>query len=286
MDIKNRIIRLVKKEGELPTLPAVVNKVLSAASDKKTTTEDLAGIVSYDAGLANKLLKLANSSYYGQRSKVETIKRAITVIGYDEIIGIALGMQLLSSFSEKSGFSLDLKALWMHSIGCATAAKEIAKRTTPGIANKVFIPALLHDMGKFIFSIYFNEEYLKVRQTAREEKKTLYISELNLLQIDHATLAALIMKKWDFPDSIITPCKFHHNPESCPPLLKHQAMIINLGDYLCQKAGIGHSGNPAPVTVKNAYLKVGTNEQALRLIIESLIKKEAQIKEFFSITSE
>ncbi|MBP9597698.1 MAG: HDOD domain-containing protein, partial [Desulfobacter sp.] len=93
MKIKERILEMVqKRESDLPTLPAVVDNLIRAASDEKTTTEALAKIISYDLGMTNKLLKLANSIYYAQKNKVDTVKRAISVIGFDEIIAIALGM--------------------------------------------------------------------------------------------------------------------------------------------------------------------------------------------------
>jgi len=287
MEIKAEILKMIqKKESDLPTLPVVVDRIISVASDEKTTTEELAQVISYDQGMTNKLLKLANSIYYAQKTRVETTKRAITIIGFDEIIGIALGMGILSSFTDKSGLSLDMKALWIHGIGVATASKELAKRTNPGIANKIFIPALLHDMGKVILSVYFKDEYMKVRQLAMEKKKPLYFVENAFLKLDHAILSALLMKRWNFPPSIMLPCRFHHNPESAPIKFRHQSLIINHADYLTQKAGIGHSGNPVPVTVKNSPKKIGVSPSILKLTIDHLKRKEDEIKEFFNITTE
>ena len=274
-----------KRESDLPTLPVVIDRIISVASDENTTTEKLADIIAYDQGMTNKLLKLANSVYYAQKNPVETLKRAISVIGFDEIIGIALGMGILSSVTEKGGLTLDMKALWIHGIGVATVSKDLAKRTNPGIASKIFIPALLHDMGKVIFSVYFKKEYTQVRQFAMENKKPLYFSENAVLKLDHAVLSALLMKRWDFPASIMIPCRFHHNPESSPVQFRHQSLIINLADYLTQKAGIGHSGNPVPVTIKNAPQKIGINQSVLKLTIDQLKRKESDIKEFFKITT-
>ncbi len=286
MEIKDKILKMVqKKESDLPTLSGVIDRIISVASDEKTTTEELAQIISYDSGMTNTLLKLANSIYYSQKTPVETVKRAITVIGFDEIVGIALAMGVLSSFSDKSGLTLDMKALWIHGIGVATVSKELAKRTNPGIASKIFIPALLHDMGKIILSVYFNDEYKRVRQFAIEKNKPLYFAESAILKLDHAILSALLMKRWNFPQSIMIPCRFHHNPESAPIKFKHQALIINLADYLTQKAGIGHSGNPVPVTVKNSPKKIGVNESVLKLVIDQIRRKEEEIKEFFNITT-
>lgn len=288
MDIHKKIIELVKSsKTELPALPAVVNHILSAASKDSTTTENLAGIISLDPGITNKLMQLANSIYYGQRTKVATVKRAIVVIGFDEIIGIVMGMSVLSSFAEKaSGMTLDMKALWIHCIGCATIAKEIATRTNPGIANKIFVPGLLHDMGKIIFSVYFKKEYRNVRALAMEKHKPLYREETEIFDMDHAVLAGLLMKRWNFPDEILLPCRFHHNPEACPAGFRHHSLIINLADYLCQKANIGHSGNPVPVAVKNSPMKTGISANALIMIIDQLKHKEKEIKEFFEITTE
>jgi len=286
MDVKEKVLRMIQqRESDLPTLPVVLDRIISVASDENTTTEKLAEIIAYDQGMTNKLLKLSNSVYYAQKTPVETIKRAISVIGFDEIIGIALGMGILSSVSEKSGLTLDMKALWIHGIGVATVAKELAKRTNPAIAGKIFVPALLHDMGKVIFSVHFKEEYIKARQFAMENKKPLYLSENHILKLDHSVMSALLMKRWDFPPSIMIPCRFHHSPESSPVKYRHQSLIINLADYLTQKAGVGHSGNPVPVTIKNAPKKIGVNEAVLRLTIDQLKRKESDIKEFFRITT-
>jgi len=287
MEIKDEILKMIqKKDSDLPTLPVVIDRIISVASDKKTTTEELAEVISYDQAMTNKLLRLANSIYYAQKTQVETIKRSIAIIGFDEIIGIALGMGILSSFMDKSGLGLDMKALWIHGIGVATASKELAKRTNPGIANKIFVPALLHDMGKVIFSIYFKDEYRKVQQLAMETKKPLYSAENAIFKLDHAILSALLMKRWNFPQSIMLPCRFHHNPESAPIKFRHQSLIINLADYLTQKAGIGHSGNPVPVTIKNSPKKIGLNPSILILMVDQLKRKEDEIKDFFKITTE
>ncbi len=288
MDIREKIIELVRSsKTDLPTLPVIVNNILAAASSSATSTEDLAGIISNDPGITNKLLRLANSIYYGQRTKVATIKRAIVVIGFDEIIGIVMGMSVLSSFADKnSGLSLDMKALWIHCIGCATAAKDIANRTNPGIAKKIFVPGLLHDIGKIILSVYFKKEYRNVKALAMEKQIPLYHAEPDVFRMDHAVLAGLLMKRWNFPSEILLPCRFHHNPESCPVGLRHHALIINLADYLCQKANIGHSGNPVAVAVKNSPQKTGVSETVLMMIIDQLRRKEEEIKEFFEITTE
>lgn len=287
-EIKEKILVLIKRgDTDLPALPVIVTQILKAASNPKTSAEDLAAIISHDQGITHQLLKLANSVYYGQRTTVDSIKRSISVIGFDEVIGITLGMKLLSTFADKTtGLTLDMKALWIHSIGTATAAKEIATRTNTAIAKKIFIPGLLHDMGKVIFSIFFKDEHKRVWESAMEKQVSLYRVEPSVYGMNHAILAGLLMRRWRFPDSILYPCRFHHNPEASPVAYRHHALIVNMADYLCHKAHIGHSGNPVPVAVVNATKKTGLNENALKLIVEMLIKKEEQINDFFKITTD
>ncbi|MBF0303577.1 MAG: HDOD domain-containing protein [Desulfamplus sp.] len=288
MELQQRIIRLIQRnDTELPSLPVVVNKILDVASDENTTIDQLAEIISYDQGMTNKLLRLANSVYYGQRTEVDSVRRAIAVIGFDEIIGIALGMNVLSSLTDKeSGLSLDMKALWIHSIGCATAAKEIAAKIHPEISGKIFIPGLLHDMGKIILAVYFKDDYRKVRALAIEQQQPLFRVERTIFDLDHAVLSGLLMKRWQFPDHILYPSRYHHNPAACPSAYQEYALIINLANYICHKANIGHSGNPMSVAVKNSTRKAGINEIALKLILDQIRLKEEQIKTFFNITTD
>ncbi len=285
MEVKEKILKLVQSEkSDLPTLPIVVNKIINVASDKNSTVDELAEVISYDQAMTSKLLKLSNSIYFAQKTKVETIKRAISVIGYDEIVGIALGMELLSSLKDSSGNNFDMGSLWMHSIGVATASKELAKRTNPGIANKIFIPALLHDIGKVVFSVYFEAEYIKVRKFALEKKKPLYFAENAYFKLNHAILSALLMKRWNFPQSITLPCRFHHNPDSAPTEFKPHSFIIGLADYTTQKAGIGYRGTTYPTIPKNSLKVTGLNQAKVELIIDQLRRKKDDIKAFFDVT--
>jgi len=287
MIIKEKILKLVQKDNnDLPTLPVVINKIISVASDKRSTIDELGEVISYDQAITSKLLKLSNSIYYAQKTKVETIKRAITVIGFDEIVGIALGMELLSSFKGASGMNLNMRALWMHSVGVATSSKEIANRSNPGIATKIFLPALLHDIGKIIFSVFFKDEYKSVLKFAEERKKTVHYAENAIFKLDHTILSALLMKRWNFPNSIVLPCRFHHNPDSAPIEFKHHSYIIALADYITQKANIGLRGNLTPTIPNNSLAVLGLNQAKIELIVDQIRRKKDEIQAFFEITME
>ena len=283
MKIKEKITEIVRsKRTQLPTLPVIVNNIMSAARDDKTSAKDLSDFISKDQAISNKILKLANSAYYGLMREVDSIPRAITIIGFNEVISLAIGMSVLSVFSQKDFHKVfDIRDLWLHSLGCATAAKEIAKKTIgSGMTEQIFLNGLLHDMGKVILAEYFPDEYRAVLENAKEFQVPLFRKEQQVLGIDHAVLSGLLMERWHFPDNLLLPPRFHHNSLECPPTYQRYAMTIEFADFLCQKADIGNSGNPAVEELNTVRQKLGITLDDMEVIIEELKGQRSKIEEF------
>ncbi|MBL7178597.1 MAG: HDOD domain-containing protein [Desulfobacterales bacterium] len=283
--LKDKIEDLVRnKKTQLPTLPMVVDKVLNAAIDEKTSSKDLSGFINNDQALANKILRLSNSAYYGQMKQVDTIQRAITVVGFNEIIGLTIGMSVFSAFKQNPVHEVfDIRDLWLHSVGCATAAKEIGMKTGMKADEKLFLNGLLHDMGKVIFVVYFPKEYKAVLEDAGKNETVLFLKEKEILGIDHAVLSGLLMERWNFPESLVYPCRFHHDPTDCPQPYRYQATIVGLADFLCHQAGIGSSGNSVPDIPKTTARELRLSEKDLKELLQVLKKKRSSIQEFFEL---
>jgi HD-like signal output (HDOD) protein len=282
---KEKIRDLVRdKKTQLPTLPVIVNKILGATADENTSAQDLAGFINNDQALANKILRLSNSAYYGQMKQVDSIKRAITVIGFNEVVGLTIGMSVFSAFKESPVHKvLDLRNLWLHSVGCAAAAKEIGLQTGSKATEKLFLNGLLHDMGKVIFAVYFPKEYRAVLDHTNENETVLFVNEKQILDIDHAALSGLLMERWHFPESLVSPCRFHHDPTHCPLDYKRHAMIVGLADYLCYMVDIGNGGSPVPHKPKTSLRELRISENDLNQMIETLQEKRASIQDFFEL---
>ena len=288
MGIDEKIADLVRsKKTELPTLPVVVDKILTKAREERTSARDLAELISKDQAIANKLLKLTNSAYYGLMRKVTSISHAITILGFNEVIGLTIGMSVFSAFRQKDLHGLlDMSDLWLHSIGCASAARKVQQKSGSRAAEQIFLNGLLHDMGKVIFAVYFPREYRTVLEEAQESGDLLYHKEKEILGTDHAALSGLLMESWHFHDSIRMPCLFHHDSAECPPAYQSQAMVIEFADFLCQKAEIGHSGNP--VLPKSAEIrgKLGISLADADTIVDELKEQRSEIEEFLKLTTE
>ncbi len=285
MDIQEKIENLVRdKRTQIPTLPVVVNNILQVAGDESTSAKDLADIIIRDQAIANKTLKLANSSYYGFSSKVDSIPRAIAVIGFNEVIGLTIGMSVFSAFNQKaSNNTLDMRSLWIHAIGCGTAAKEISKRTGSNVTEQIFLAGLLHDMGKVILSVYFPEEYKTVLEEVKQSQTPLFRKEKEMLGLDHALLSGFLMERWNFPDSLLLPTRFHHSSTACPLEYQRDAMIIEVADCLCQRAEIGNSGNPVIVNVGNTVKELKITHSTIETLVKELKKQLSEIEAFFEV---
>ena len=125
MSIRERIADLVRdQKTQIPTLPVVLNNIIKVASSETTSAGDLAHFIGRDQAMANKVLRLANSAYYRSSGQVDSIMRAIVVIGFNEIVSLTIGMGVFSALSKSNLHGLlDMNELWLHAIGCSFAAK-------------------------------------------------------------------------------------------------------------------------------------------------------------------
>ncbi|MBU0730098.1 MAG: HDOD domain-containing protein [Proteobacteria bacterium] len=278
----NRVFDIIRnKRTQLPTLPVVAGNILKITSDDSTSARDLADFIINDQAIVNKLLRLANSAYYGLIKKVDNISRAITVIGFSDVTSLAIGMSVFSSFDLKGVDKVvSMHDLWLHSICCATAAKSIATKINLPVDEQIFLCGLLHDMGKIIFAIHFPEEYKEVLDQARIQQKPLFMVEHEILGIEHATIAGYLMEQWNFPDKLLVPCKYHHNPFKCPDEHKKQAMLLEVADFVCLKSGIGLSGTPELKDVKITAKNLGLQIDDLKKIAMDLNRQRSKMEEF------
>jgi len=287
MEVLDQITDLIRsRRTQIPTLPIIVQKVFSLACSDDTSVPQMVNVISKDQAIANKLLRLANSAYFGFSSKVDSIHRAISLLGFDEVLGLVVGMSVFSAFKGKgSKEALDMDGLWVHSIGCATASREIAKRILGGESELIFLNGLLHDMGKIFFSVYFPDEYGSVLTTAQDDHTPLFRQEEKIMGISHAEIAGLLMSYWKFPDTLVIPCRFHHNADHCPEDHQRATLIVQQADSLCHQARIGISGNPAVVRDESIRRRIGLSINDQEEVMKLLEEQKDQIEEFLDYSS-
>lgn len=232
--LKKRILRTL---DDLPTMPQVAQKARQIIAKETSTFQDLAQVIETDQAIAARVLKLANSSYYGLAGKVTVLQRASVVLGMktlNELLTIACAGGLLGP--QLKGYGLEAGDLWMHSLAAAGCAKMLAVKKSPALADDAFSAALIHDCGKLILDKYILERQAEFGKYI-DEGKPFLAAEKNILGFDHAQLAADVCTKWQIPKNLATAIEFHHNPAAARG--NELASIVHAADGIALMSGIG-----------------------------------------------
>ena len=157
----NRIKRITESIIGLPTLPTVVAKMIELVDNPRTSASSLARLIATDQALTARILKLANSAYYGFSREISTVNMAIVVLGFNTVKDMGLSLSVFDVFKTgKPNASFDLTRFWEHSIACGIAARMLARSYRSRYAGEAFVAGLLHDIGKVILNQYFQSEFL------------------------------------------------------------------------------------------------------------------------------
>ena len=278
-------IRLsIRNIKNLPTLPVIVSRVLEVADDSGSSANELADIVSHDMSVSAKVLNLTNSAFYGFARRITTIPQAVVVLGFDTVRSLALSVSVFETLrNSEEGVSFDREAFWIHSIGCGSAARLVAKELQYRDTGTFFVAGLLHDLGKVILDTYFNDVYQEVVEDMVEDERSALDSETDILDIDHAEVGGWLATRWKFPEVLVTPIACHHNPVGADEKFFREALIVHLANILTKREGIGlcyETEIQDPSDLVGSELSLP--KQRVLGLQESLRGEKEQINEFFS----
>ena len=254
----------------LPTLPIVANNVIKLTQNPDSTAFEIAEAISQDQSLTSKVLKTANSSYYGFPRKINTINYAIVVLGLNNIKNIVLSTSIMKQFSKKDeNLLFDHKDFWKHSLLCGILSKKISEDMGIKNSEEMFMCGLLHDFGKLILDAFFKEEFILALQLAKDSHLSLMEAENKVFGFNHSGVGALLLKKWSLPPLLVKAVESHHSPEESQNAFRIVS-IVHVSNYLCRKIGIGSSGDSVlPELNKKAFKIVGlAPEQIKRMSLQ------------------
>lgn len=241
-----KIKRITESVISLPTLPTVVSKMIQLVDNPKTSASSLARLIYTDQALTARILKLANSAYYGFPREISTVNMAIVVLGFNTVKEMGLSLSVFEAFKGGNDGIFDISRFWQHSIGCGSAARIIARRFRDEAAGEAFVTGLLHDIGKVILKQYMRAEFAEIIQTATLGVEQLDDIELRIAGATHAQIGSWLTEKWNLPRLITDAVGFHHSPWEAKndPVM---VAMVTVADYLCHLCRIGNSGRVNPV---------------------------------------
>jgi len=218
---------------QLPALPSIAMEIVDLVENPKTSASKLGRLVSSDQALAAKVLKIANSPFYGFPRKISTIEFGIIVLGFDALKEIVISISLISSLQKRSDGYFNAKAFWDHSISSGVIARRLARDLNYRISGEVFVAGLLHDIGISVLHRFFHTEFRRVVGIAHETDLTSLEAEESVLGVTHADVGGWLAERWNLPAQLVEAISLHHAPEKAeksPDLvaLIHCADVISV----------------------------------------------------------
>lgn len=230
--------KLLKSLKDLPPMPQVVFKAKEIMTNPASDLKQLSKVIQTDMSIVSKILRMANSSYYGLPGKVSSVDHATVLLGQNtlgEVITLAGISGLLESALQ--GYDLESGDLWRHSMAVAFGSKILAERKKPELINDAFIAGLLHDAGKIILDKPVLERKELFDSFMEDGQQTFLNAETEILGFDHSEIASEMCIRWNIPESISLAIKYHHYPSRSNG--DELAYILHVADYIATLSGIG-----------------------------------------------
>lgn len=192
----------------LPTIPTVLARILQLVERDSTSGRELIEVIEHDQALTAKMLRLANSAFFGQSRKVATIPRAVVLLGFTTVRNLALGVKVWDALG--AGMSrARLEELWGHAVAVAIATKALTARLRVGDPDEAFTAGLLHDAGRLVMSMRLRDEYWNA-VGGPAEIQAIDTIEAASFGVDHAQVGAWMLEAWDLPPAIVEAVRQHH----------------------------------------------------------------------------
>jgi len=235
VELKAKILRTV---SDLPAMPQTVTKAREIMDNPTSSFKALGETLESDQAITARVLKLANSSFYGMGGKVVSLQQATVILGQKtlgEIVTIAGTSSLLGD--SLKGYDLEAGDLWRHSLGVAFGSRIVAKKQSSHLAVDAFTAGLLHDSGKLILDQYVFDHRDQFREYLADGQRDFLSAEKQILGFDHSEIASEVCKSWNIPQKLTTAIKYHHDPSRAKD--NDLAYIVHLADTIAMMTGLG-----------------------------------------------
>ena len=212
----NPLTALERIDIQLPEVPSLVFELNEIIADPLSSAADIAELVQHSPSLAAMLLKIVNSAFYGFRSKIDTISRAVVIIGSKEVSNLALGITIMERFKDIPAELLDVSSFMLHSLACGVVARILAAHGHLAATEQLFVSGMLHDIGRLVLCKYFPEIARSALIGARHSGQSLLKTELDAAGCTHTRIGRALIQKWKLPCALESNVHYHHNPSGAP----------------------------------------------------------------------
>ncbi len=258
---------------EMRPLPGVLTEIIRVLSDERSSARDVEKAMSCDQAITARILKIANSAFYGHSGKVKKLSQAIALIGYNSSLHIAIGAGLKDSLTSpldaRNPFSVNY---WIHSLVTAVFSRSLGRQFGSELCDDMFLAGMMHDIGwGVLVKMQLDNPSIGSPENA---SGTIVDREQALYGTDHQILSAQLLTGWGFPSTVIALVRQHHTPEHSTCDLEKETRLLQLADHLAVENEFGHEGDgelePLPESTRDSYVP---DQEAADRILASLAEE-------------
>lgn len=272
---------LVSAVNDVISLPETVLRVNEMADDLRYSAADIGEVIRQDPGLTARLLRIANSPFYGFPSYIDSVARAITVIGTHELRDLVLATSAIQVFSDFPNELVSMETFWRHSLRCAVIARTLAAHLHESNVERYFTAGLLHDIGYLIIYREIPELAHQALAHSNQNREIAHIVEQEIIGFDHAAVGGELLRQWNLPSTLSEAVEFHHTPRFAKQHPR-EAAIVHIANYLANTmlARVGGDIEETEALELSALATAGLTPDILQTVLK---QADAQFNETLEI---
>jgi len=212
--MNEKIQDLLNNVEQLISLPAAYVRLSELVEDPSSSADDIAHVITQDVALTARLLRVANSPLYGLSTQIDTVSRAVTVLGTQQVRSLALATSACKSFEGIPNELMSMDNFWEHSILCALCARTLALECLKHQREAVFVAGLLHDIGQLVLYRALPDLSRQTLEACLDSPDELESQEAEreIIGFDHAEIGSELARNWSLPTSLQACIAYHHDP--------------------------------------------------------------------------
>lgn len=276
---------LVRDVGGLITLPDVYLRINQLVENPDSSIDDIARVISQDPSFTVRLLRVANSPLYGYASKIDTVARAVTLIGTSQIRSLALSMSVAKSFYGMPNELVSFENFWRHSLLCALAARHLAREARRCDPDALFTAGLLHDIGELvIFSrLPAQATDMLLRVLDSQDELPIHESERQVMGFHHGDVGGELARLWRLPPLLEESIAYHHDLPRAT-VLPREVALVHIANILALMAELDtlDPADVAPIDPQ-AWVLTGLDAAVTEPVVRQAQAELAEVEQLFMV---
>jgi putative nucleotidyltransferase with HDIG domain len=277
--------QILARLKQLPTLPASVVRLSALLRDERSGVADFEAVIRPDPALSANLLRIVNSAYFGLRSRAESVRQALALLGLRRTCEVAAAAGFAPIIpSRLPGYEVEAFTFWLHCVAVAVLSERLAAEIGVRRPELTFTAGLLHDIGKLAIGVFVAESANAIREGMQGRGLSFIDAEREALGLDHAAVGESVARTWCLPTVVADVVRWHHAPSEAPANAACDLIeLVHVADALSHALGLGaDAGELARHVDPAAKARLGIGSRRLESVAGSCLEEIRELARLFA----